>query len=144
VTLRIIAPAFHVMVDACEEYGIGGLAAGEVQIGRLEHDRRLDQTVVLRMAPAVEAVGDHRVGLAAGHRVDAPAATLTGIGGVIGVIFGIGFSALIATFVRVEPGVSPVLTSIAVVVSVGIGIVFGMVPAIRASRLDPVEALRYE
>ena len=72
------------------------------------------------------------------------AATLTGIGGVIGVIFGIGFSALIATFVRVEPGVSPVLTSIAVVVSVGIGIVFGMVPAIRASRLDPVEALRYE
>jgi putative ABC transport system permease protein len=72
------------------------------------------------------------------------AATLTGIGGLIGIVFGIGLSAAAAAFVHVEPGVSPVLTAIAVVVSVGIGIVFGMVPAIRASRLDPVEALRYE
>lgn len=72
------------------------------------------------------------------------AATLTGIGGIIGIVFGIGLSMLAAAAVHVEPGVSPVLTAIAVVVSVSIGVIFGMVPAIRASRLDPVEALRYE
>jgi putative ABC transport system permease protein len=72
------------------------------------------------------------------------AATLTGIGGLLGVVVGLGLARVAAAYVHVEPGVPVSLTAIAVLVSVSIGIVFGMVPAIRASRLDPVEALRYE
>jgi putative ABC transport system permease protein len=49
-------------------------------------------------------------------------------------------SALLA--IQSEPPL--MLTMIAVVVSVGIGVVFGVVPARRAARLDPVDALRYE
>ena len=71
-------------------------------------------------------------------------ATLTGIGGVIGVVFGLGFGRLISAAINATGSTPLNQTVIAVTVSIAIGIVFGMIPARRAARLDPVEALRYE
>lgn len=72
------------------------------------------------------------------------AATLTGIGGAIGIVVGLGFGRLASVALDVDAPVPIQLTLIAVFVSVAIGIVFGMVPARRAAYLDPIEALRHE
>lgn len=72
------------------------------------------------------------------------AATLTGIGGVFGIAFGLALGGLATRLMGIDTSFPFGLTAIAVSVSVSIGIVFGLLPAQRASRLDPIEALRHE
>jgi putative ABC transport system permease protein len=72
------------------------------------------------------------------------AATLTGIGGAIGILLGLGLGGIVTKFMKVDAAPPASLTAIAVTVSIAIGVIFGLLPARRASRLDPVEALRYE
>lgn len=72
------------------------------------------------------------------------AATLTGIGGLIGVVTGLAVGRGAALLLDVEAPTPVGITLIAVGVSISIGLVFGLIPARRAARLDPVEALRYE
>jgi putative ABC transport system permease protein len=73
------------------------------------------------------------------------AIVLTGSGGIIGVLLGGGISLLINLTVPTLPSSIPVWSIIlAVAVSMSVGLFFGMYPAIKAAKLDPVDALRYE
>ena len=73
------------------------------------------------------------------------AMTLTGAGGVLGILAGCTLSFLIRTLVPALPSTVPLWSEIAgFIVSVSIGLFFGLWPAVKASRLDPIVALRYE
>jgi putative ABC transport system permease protein len=70
------------------------------------------------------------------------AATLTGLGGVIGILAGAAIALAIKTIMPTYiPLWSPV---VGFLVSVGLGVIFGLWPAWKAARLNPIEALRYE
>jgi len=73
------------------------------------------------------------------------AIALTGTGGIIGVGLGMGISFLINKLLPSLPSAVPLWSVIAAVTaSMSVGLFFGIYPAIKASRLNPVEALRYE
>ena len=72
------------------------------------------------------------------------AATLTAIGAITGLVFGWLISLLIRSATPVQTSVPPGAIVAALLASCLTGILFGMVPASQAARLDPVEALRYE
>ncbi|MEO8294480.1 MAG: ABC transporter permease [Gemmatimonadota bacterium] len=72
------------------------------------------------------------------------AATLTLLGGLLGILVGLGAGQILKVILGLESAVPLWSAVIACVVSIGIGLVFGLYPANRASRMDPVEALRHE
>jgi ABC-type antimicrobial peptide transport system permease subunit len=75
------------------------------------------------------------------------AVVLSVLGGLIGVLFGVGLSKLLVyvkTFSQFKTAVSPGAIILAFVFAASVGIFFGFYPARKASRLDPIEALRYE
>jgi ABC-type antimicrobial peptide transport system permease subunit len=66
------------------------------------------------------------------------------VGAALGVMVGHGGSLLVEHFLKWPVATSPTAIAAAVVVAASVGIGFGFYPAWRASRLDPIEALRYE
>ncbi len=70
---------------------------------------------------------------------------LTFLGGVLGVFLAVGLSRILMLLIPALPALIPawaVITGLSV--SIGVGIIFGVWPARKASRLDPIECLRYE
>lgn len=72
------------------------------------------------------------------------AATLTLMGGLLGIVIGLGGGELIKRVLGIQASVPLWSAVLASLVSVAIGLVFGLYPANRASLMDPVEALRHE
>jgi putative ABC transport system permease protein len=71
-------------------------------------------------------------------------ATLTLAGGIIGIVLGLGVGEALKGLLEFTTRVPLWSAVVATAVSIAVGIVFGIAPAARAARLDPVEALRHE
>jgi putative ABC transport system permease protein len=90
-----------------------------------------------------KAVGARRRDILSQFLIEA--VTLTGMGGLLGILIGWGITEVVR---RISPQVLVLITAPTVVMAVGVsiavGVVFGLYPAMRAARLHPIEALRYE
>ena len=92
-----------------------------------------------------KAVGARRQDIMVQFLIESMA--LTGIGGILGILLGWSITLVVALIPQASGLVLVITTGtviIAVGVSVAIGVVFGLYPAMRAARLHPIQALRYE
>ena len=69
---------------------------------------------------------------------------ITGLGGIFGIVLGYSILDVVGGYLDIEVAASVQMIWVALMVSVGVGLIFGIMPAVRASNLDPVIALREE
>ncbi len=89
-----------------------------------------------------KAIGARKVNILFQFLVEA--ATLTGLGGIVGIIFGALVGLIVTSLLDWTYYLSPFWVILGVTVSAGTGILAGVYPAWRAARVDPIVALRYE
>src|SRR3954466_8217474 len=135
-TFNKITAAFFVVMIALSSVGLMVGGVGVVAIMMISVTERTREIGVRK------ALGATRRAILWQFLVEA--ATLTSIGAIIGLLVGGGFTMLIRSVTPIEASTPPIAIVAALACSALAGIVFGMLPAFRASRLDPVEALRYE
>ncbi len=135
-TFNSISGAFFLvmMVLASVALMVGGIGVMAVMM--------VSVTARTREIGIRKALGATRGDILAQFLVEA--ATLSGIGGALGIVVGlvVGRGGMMLMDITGDPPVG--LTITAVAVSVGIGLVFGVAPALKAARLNPIDALRYE
>jgi putative ABC transport system permease protein len=127
--------AFGVMI------GVGGLSLLVGGIG-IMNIMLVSVTERTREIGIRKAIGAKKTDILAQFLVEA--ISLCAVGGIIGMLLGIGIAKLVSTTTPV-PAVIPIwVVFVALGVSTAVGVISGFYPALKASRLNPIDALRYE
>ena len=124
---------------------LGGIAAISLAVGGIGIMNIMLVTVTERTREIGirRAIGAQRSSIVAQFLIEA--AMLCGIGGIVGILFGTAGSLILSTLLMQMTIFPPVKVTVgAFALSVALGIIFGSYPAVKASKLQPVEALRAE
>jgi putative ABC transport system permease protein len=89
-----------------------------------------------------KALGATGLNIMAQFLVESVVVTL--LGGLLGVVLGAGFTRVISDLIQQPVVLSPRMVMSGLTFSVVVGIFFGFYPAVKAARLNPIQALRYE
>ncbi len=121
---------------------LGGIAAISLLVGGIgvANIMLVSVTERTREIGLRKALGARRADILTQFLLEAVFLSL--IGGMIGIVLGLGVSFLLAKFFVSE--VTPWSVFLAFGFSIAVGVIFGMAPAIRASKLNPIDALHYE
>ena len=124
---------------------LGGIAAISLAVGGIGIMNIMLVTVTERTREIGirRAIGAQRSSIVAQFLIEA--AMLCGIGGIIGILFGTAGSLILSNLLMQMTIFPPVKVTVgAFALSVALGVIFGSYPAVKASKLQPVEALRAE
>ena len=123
---------------------LGSIAAVSLIVGGIG----IMNIMLLSVTERTREIGIRRaVGARAGdvlRQFLAEAIALSVIGGLAGILLGAAASGMIAQMLRWSTSISPASVALSFAVAAAVGVFFGYYPARQASRLDPIESLRYE
>jgi putative ABC transport system permease protein len=123
---------------------LGSIAAVSLLVGGIG----IMNIMLLSVTERTREIGIRRaVGARAGdvlRQFLAEAIALSVIGGLAGIALGAAASGIIAQMLKWSTSISPASIALSFAVAAGVGVFFGYYPARQASRLDPIESLRYE
>ncbi len=124
---------------------LGGIAAISLVVGGIGimNIMLVSVTERTREIGIRKAIGAKRKNIMIQFLIEA--VMITGIGGIIGILIGVSCIKFIIGGLKITtPVYSPFWMMLSFGISLGVGIVFGMFPAYKAARLNPIEALRFE
>jgi len=113
---------------------VGGIVIANIMLATIQERTR---EIGIRIT-----VGARRIDIFIQFLVQTIVVTI--IGGILGIIVGLSLLNLVSKFIEIKLIAGPEMIVIALAVSAGIGLLSGIIPAIIASKMDPVKALRYE
>ena len=119
--------------------GIGTLIAGIIGISNIMVFIVKERTKELGIR---KALGARRIDIFLQFLIEAILISL--LGGIVGIILGLSFGSIVAIFLQQDPVIPFDWVFYSLQICASMGIIFGLYPAIRASRLNPIDSMRYD